>query len=1065
MSRYLVVLLGLTFLWAEGPANELTATAAPLPLRITHLEYDSNNMIALTPAERRINTFYYGEAVTNLVFETDFPPHASAQALASDPTRATASDNAPARPTPQYQLQSWNLEHGLPHNKIRSLCQTRDGYLWIGNVTGLTRFDGVRFTFFSETNTPEMKGLVSIGRCLQEDDAGRLWIGTEGGLLCRAGGRFVNFPGEADLRGETINAVIRRSAGGIWIGTARAVGHWDGAGIHWLELAEITEISSLAETRNGLLWVGTTNALVGVEARSGRVHRILSGAELAPTFKTSSVYELQLDRQQRLWIGTSRGLARLDTPDAAPRMIHKLSHARLAHTARDTIWAAVGSEVETLRGNLLSLTERSGEFIPLHAAMTGPLSSLLVDREGVVWAGGRDGLVRLREVPITTMLFDKVGTTELRSLAIDSTGAVWLGCSYYFARWSGNRLVIFESLNLLPPATRMHRYPLLASQFGNMWASHGAGGIFELPRFPLRAAMPAPLKRQFAELGELRAVLPSERQGCLWLATSNRLFRAGSPTMIEVATEFSFPEIRSLSEDRQMNLWIGTASGLFQLNPSGNVSEYTNNVSGLHNAIIAQHRGDVGDLWLGTRAGLCRFANGEFQTFGLESGLPQDAIYGLLEDDAGRLWLNCDAGIVRVHREELRAWQQNQSRALVVSTFGLSDGLVVLKGRTGSQTAVKSRDGRLWFTKGRSVVVVDPTNRPTAPPPQVFIESVAVDDTGVIDTLATIGADLELQPGAGRQLEFQFTATSLHSPDRVLIRYQLEGHDPSWREAGSMRRASYTNVRPGSYQFRVQARNHEGRWSESDAVFTVRLLPYFWQTQAFLIACVLGTLGSVAGLTGWRLRRQRRQMEITQQLALETERVRIARDVHDHLGAQLTEAALVSGSPEEARRTARESLRQLNDLIWSVQPQNDTLRSLADFIGDCADRYLTTAGLAVELNLPEEIPALPIASSLRREVAAMFKEALRNAVQHARAETVMVSLKIAADYLIIHVQDDGQGFDYFPGATPSRPTSSGNGLRHLHERCAELGGTCRIVSSPGNGTRVEFSVPLRLKTG
>jgi signal transduction histidine kinase len=178
--------------------------------------------------------------------------------------------------------------------------------------------------------------------------------------------------------------------------------------------------------------------------------------------------------------------------------------------------------------------------------------------------------------------------------------------------------------------------------------------------------------------------------------------------------------------------------------------------------------------------------------------------------------------------------------------------------------------------------------------------------------------------------------------------------------------------------------------------------------------------------------------------------------------------ALASGEAGEAQQRARETLREVNDLIWSVLPSNDTLPSLADFISNFAARYLTAGGVRLDLDLPDEIPSLPIPSRLRHEVAGMFKETLRNVTQHARARQVVVRMRIEGGRLVLKVRDDGCGFDptvvtssAANGArTIPRPAATGHGLRNFQTRSAILGGICQVRSAPGHGTEVEFSIPL-----
>jgi signal transduction histidine kinase len=604
---------------------------------------------------------------------------------------------------------------------------------------------------------------------------------------------------------------------------------------------------------------------------------------------------------------------------------------------------------------------------------------------------------------------------------------------------------------------------------GQVWAGFPSGGVFELPASIGDSLFLQTNRALFPELEYVQVIQPA-RDGSVWLGNAEGLYRINGSRTLQRIEGLSGSDIRAVLEDRQGNLWIGTASrGLNWVGREG-VRVFTSREGLFDDRVGALHESEDGTLWIGTDAGLCRLRDGRFDSLPTDSGVPQHAIQRILEDDFGRLWLGHAAGICRVDRKELDAWILNRSRLPAVAEFGTADGILNGEGSDGSQpSAVKGSDGRLWFPTRGGLAVVDPAQcSGNVPAPQVLIEGVVVDG----ETLPA-GASLTLPPGRGRHLDIQFTATSLHSPERVRIQYQLEGHDSIWRDSGSVRLATYANLRPGQYQFRVRARNHEGRWSERDTVFSVRIEPHFWQTWPFQVAAASAVLGVAAGLVTWRLQQQRRRLEAKRLHALELERRRIARDMHDHLGAQLAGIALASGANESAHQRVRESLRELNDLIWSVHPDNDTLPSLADFIANFASRYLSAACIELDLDLPEQIPSTPIPSRLRHELAAMFKEALRNVTQHARAKRVVVRLRMDRNCLELSIRDDGCGFNTEgrglwsartgnSHATP--PSPLGNGLNNFHTRSESLGGKCRLRSALGDGTEVEFIVPLERAT-
>jgi signal transduction histidine kinase len=392
-------------------------------------------------------------------------------------------------------------------------------------------------------------------------------------------------------------------------------------------------------------------------------------------------------------------------------------------------------------------------------------------------------------------------------------------------------------------------------------------------------------------------------------------------------------------------------------------------------------------------------------------------------------------------------------------------------------------------------------------------------------------ARLRVEPGK-RQIEFRYTGLSFVSPDRVRFRYKLEGQDKDWTEAGTYRSAQYNYLRPGPYTFRVSACNNDGVWNEAGAALSFEMLPYFYETASFRVAAwIMG-----AGLVGVAVRQivvrrlQRRLRDLEGQQAIERDRARIAQDIHDDLGAGLTHIMLLS---ELARREpaqevqshlgqisdmARGLTRAMDEIVWAVDPQHDTLIGFMDYASAFTEEFLRAAGLRCRMELPPELPKWPMDAELRYNLFLSLKEALNNVVKHAGGTEVRMELRLDKDSITLMVQDNGRGFagrevnsdhrrglgngkpdpDRAGGGTPGERESgnaatlllasqnepgskeqhgdthrnlhsaesgrlvSGHGLLNMERRLRSVGGRCLIHSGNGEGTRVELTV--RVKT-
>jgi len=319
-------------------------------------------------------------------------------------------------------------------------------------------------------------------------------------------------------------------------------------------------------------------------------------------------------------------------------------------------------------------------------------------------------------------------------------------------------------------------------------------------------------------------------------------------------------------------------------------------------------------------------------------------------------------------------------------------------------------------------------------------------------------------------LEIHYTGLNFSAPGEVRFRYRLEGHEKVWTEAGDTRVAYYGKLPPGNYRFHVIAANEDGVWNETGASFAVTMQPWFWQTQAFLVFVIIVGLLLVAAIVRYlsTLKLQREVQSLKQQEMLEKERSRIARDLHDQLGANLTQIALLGEMAEEDKnlpdeigshaqqisQTARETTRSLDEIVWAANPLNDTLEGLANYACKYAQDYLTLAGLRYRIDAPTEFPPLPLPPEVRHNVFLAFKESVNNVVKHAQAGEAWVRLRLQPDRFILEIEDNGRG------VSEGDANKGRNGLRNMKKRMADIHGEFFIGPRAGGGTIVRLTIPL-----
>jgi signal transduction histidine kinase len=323
-------------------------------------------------------------------------------------------------------------------------------------------------------------------------------------------------------------------------------------------------------------------------------------------------------------------------------------------------------------------------------------------------------------------------------------------------------------------------------------------------------------------------------------------------------------------------------------------------------------------------------------------------------------------------------------------------------------------------------------------------------------------------------LEIHYTANFLSAPERVAFKYRLEGYDRGWLWDDQNRRvAFYTNLRPGDYTFHVTARSPHGSWNTQGDQFSFHVAPHFWETWPFYVGCGAVVLSAALGLHCRRVRGLRRVQLLEQQRALQEERGRIAKDLHDDLGANLTGLALqldVMGSRSRSAdaqqsqlaalaRSTRGLVDNMREVVWAMNPQHDNMESSASFLGQYTEQYLAAAGLRCRLELPVQAPAYPVNSQTRHQLYLVMKEALHNIVRHARATEVRLRLEQEQAELRLTVEDDGCGLP------PDGARATEHGLDNMKKRVADLGGEFSATTRPNQGTCVAIRLPLNRSPG
>lgn len=1025
-----------------------------------------------------------------------------------------------------YLIDTWTGDHGLPSSSVTAIAQTPDGYLWVGTYNGLVRLDGVRFVTFDPSNTPELQHARI--RHLDVDAAGTLWISTfYGSLTSYRDGQFrAEWTGEG-VADSAVTAVSLRSNAPVFllrtgallrrVATNSPAGPWQVLKAPGARLGEMC-----AQDAEGVIWC---------RGRDRKVWRLLGdrfdevalansglGADL------ESINCLVTGSDGRLWVGMRRGLAFWDGArfvSATPTNGEPTVDARFLYPTPDgSVWVVADQrvrkararqwifEAEPCRGVFNGGWDRMGIQQDalggiwlyhygkglFHIRPDGRTRQLadeedfpgervdcfFEDREGNLWAGvDRGGLVRVREKRFA-VLAPNAGAraSKVVSVAEDAQGALWLGT--YGGGLYRYQSDTWEAVPLPESAPSGFVFSVCPDHSGRLWLSAGEENIFW--------GLGNQIETVPGALHGVKVILAAHDDR-IWLGTKNGLGCWEEGKFRRLTPEEGVPsvDVRALVEDRHGVVWAGADNGALYRIETKRVTAFTPE-DALKSQPVWSLLTDAEDsVWVGTfRGGLLHFQAGRFVRYTTRNGLPSDVICQLLDDEQGRLWIGSQQGISCVAKAELLSLAGGKDKTVNCTTYGRYDGLPSLECSGGYQPAAcRTRDGRLLFATLKGAVLVRPQELlPNRLPPPVVLEEVLVE--GITQPLARRSGEnsaappawLKIPPGRG-QIEFRFAGLSFVSPDRVRFRYRLNPLNKDWVEAGTRRSAHYDILGPGEYLFEVIACNNGGVWNERPATLAFQVLPHYYQTWWFLTlagaAAIVSTAGTVRHFATKRMRFALARAE--RQRAIEQDRARIAKDIHDDLGAGLTHITLLSelaqrepgsGAParlDQIADTARELTLAMDEIVWAVSPENDSLDSLLTYISRFSQHYLQTAGIACRLDLPPQLPVCALSSEVRHNLFLAVKETLTNVIKHAGATEVWLRLALSAGTATLSIQDNGCGLAASgQAASAARPAriSTGHGLQNLEKRLAASGGHCVVTSEPGKGTRVELTARIEL---
>jgi len=965
--------------------------------------------------------------------------------------------NCPVSASPgpsSFLIRCWQTTDGLPHNSPTGVCQAPDGDLWIAMNWGISRFDGVRFeNFITRDGIPD-----SQVQALFFDSKKRLWIGTRRGVAFRENGKWQTLGQEWST--GSCWSIAETSDGSMWFGSEKDLWRWKDGKAEHREL----RIKSLRAATDGSLWIidesSVTQWINGQIQAVPELDRVVAGREISGMVPAGDGSWLLFGQNLLVkgagdrWVSLTEGM-----PDAEGR------HTSCAAGADGSVWVA------TRNSGIAYLKDGVWTRIDTNDGLShDDVRFLMEDDEGNIWActnGGGLNQVRHRRIEVFGRK-EGLGKHVTTALVTDAAGQLWAGTDGGgLKRLEGDTFVPAMSGNsLVDPFI----WSLGDDGSGGLWIGTFNEGLMHWKNGQSRA-----INAGEGLLNNWIHGLHRDRAGDLWIGTHNgAIQRLHNGVLL---TEHTFRDeppipVTGFLEKRDGELWAYTAgNGIFRR--TGQQWQALDGAQALPSkSINTLHEDGQGRVWVGTAGrGLALWNGKSYTVWDHRQGLASNVVLQILDDSRGNLWLGTNVGLQRVSIEDLLAVGEGKRESLLhANLYSRDEGLTLPQFSSGhGNLATKTPDGALWFSMAAGAVRVPPgtDDTPNVPLP-LRIESVTLDGRTLWQYESHTGNALEL-PSPDGALEFRFAAPSFNNPEKLRFRYRLVGLDDSWRDTEGRRVVTFSSLPPGDFRFEVSAARPGSAWQDKTAVIGVRINPKFWQTWWFLGGCIVsGSMAIAMSVRWWSLRRIRRRMVILEQeRKLEGERSRIAQDLHDDLGATLTEinflgvlGAAHANSPATRDRLegiverAQRMAKSLDEIVWTVNPANDSLSSTVNYLCSRAQESLSSANLRCRLEVAEGLPSTVLDSERRHHLLMAVNEAVNNVMKHASATEVRISLHYQQDSLLVTITDDGCGFD------PDAVAAGRNGLGNMRKRMESDGGSCVIRSQPGHATQVILTLPV-----
>ena len=950
-------------------------------------------------------------------------------------------------------FQTYTTKDGLVTNTITSLYQDSYGYLWIGTTEGISVYDGNMFKNYSIVDGLPNNYINAIVE--SERTAGVLWIGTNGGGACKwENGKFSVFKVAAESPSNAVNKLLEDRRGVLWCAT-------DG-GLYRLDQGNARQIFSdsawgLNALNDSTFLTSTPHKLYLCDAATGDLRTVPITPPRGTLFTAIGV-----SGPSEFWVATNAGVLYHFNHWSQPEPIELTGHPAVISLSVDrerNVWLTTSSGVITIPSGQVDV-----QSMVRYTASNGLLEDVFVafyeDRERNAWFGGvTRGLAKLSNRNVFRFpLAKRQDLMNDAAIASDENGHFWImapdglmeiwrtgsekwNTQHHHLRTEGLGglfigVVYDAGSNLLCLWDNSDRI-----EFYSIHPDHDQpSGLTLTRRLVAGIDLPAGIPVRVVADRQHRFYCSLYKFGIVVIDP-----RRKDPVIRSFASKdgLSENEVRTIRVDGRGSIWTGgkiAGTGILRLDSvesaSPVIKHYTVEDGLCDNNVRAIFEDHLGRIWVGTRyGGLTIIDHGTFRTLTVKDGLLSNSIWSIGEDSSGRIWMATNIGLQSMLPGVPPAF----------TSYDYTFGSIM-------QSCAVNPRGLICAYATNDVTIFDFSRpSPPLPPPPVYISSVMINGEQIPRESALNFSSVQ------RNLAVEFAGISFASAGRIRYRYKLEETDLDWGQPTFQHSVTFASLRPGSYRFLVKAINSDGIESSRPAALEFTISPPFWQRWWFITLCLAAAASAIYVL--YRLR-------VRQILEIENVRRRIATDLHDDVGADLTQIAIFSEilKPhlhdrnsqeilETIGATARRVIGGMSDLVWYIDPRHDTLNDLVARVEDLAGQLLRAKEISLTIDVAPAAASVSLSPDTRRELFLVMKEALHNAIRHASCSAISVMLSTSNGRLHVRMNDNGRGISPDVART-------GHGLQNMKHRTEAIGGQFVMNSNPEEGTTLDIRVPL-----